>query len=962
MYLTFPARSSVPYDSVVGEDSSTSVARVTGVRPASSAESLLERDAGLAEVEWLAMVAADAPAAVLIEGEAGIGKTTLWERGIELASLHRHQVLAVRPRPADVELPFLGLTELLDPIADRSLPLLPAPLARALRVLLFREEEQHRPIDRRTVFTAAARAIAAVAAEQITIIAIDDLQWLDAESAGALAFVSSRLRTARTGMLLARRSDNAPNVPPLELLRILPADRVHTIRLEPLTPRATRQLLFARKDLAAALPYAVRIHQMSGGNPFHALEIARLIASGAVRPLPGQPLPLPASVRSLVEQRLQAMKPGARQSLLAAALIARPTVPAVAAAAGADPALWVDQAVAAGLLRVELGRIAFAHPLFAAGVVDLALPEELRELHGRIAGIVDDPEERGVHLAHSAYPPDAPAADALEESAQLASRRGARLAAAERFHQSAVLTSADDAAARVRRLHEAAKAYRDAGRMPEAIAMATDALELVPAGPERASILLTMATSEAVSDLEAIISEALQHTGSDGALRARILTVAGAAFLLSGDLARASQILRAAASLAAAAGDAEAELRALGMAGLAGTLLVTPDAGDLLARALALEESGLDAGPWYSARHWLAVRALWHDELPAAIAGLELQYRRAEQEGNEFDQGGLTFDLVTAHCGAGNLAVAACYADIGYDLASQFGSVRSRMMSCAAKALTLAWTGATDAARSVAAEGIDAARAVRDVFYEVHLRSVVTFLEVSLGGYASANAASAGLPALVGGMGIRDSGVFPFAPDRIEALTALGQLDEAEDLTQQWLALGAELQRPRILATGARCRALCQAARGDLAGASEAAAGALVEHEKLSAPLELARTLLVYGRISRRLKQKSQARDALAQARSIFGEAGAPLWVRQTDAELARIGGRPAASPDLTASERRLAEAVASGATNREAADQLFLSVSTVEAMLSRVYRKLGVRSRTEMVTMLAAQPGSPSA
>jgi DNA-binding CsgD family transcriptional regulator len=203
--------------------------------------------------------------------------------------------------------------------------------------------------------------------------------------------------------------------------------------------------------------------------------------------------------------------------------------------------------------------------------------------------------------------------------------------------------------------------------------------------------------------------------------------------------------------------------------------------------------------------------------------------------------------------------------------------------------------------------------------------------------------------------------VFPFAPDRIEALIAVGQVDEAADLTQQWLALGAELQRPRMLATGARCRALCQAARGDLAGASESASEALIAHEHFSAPLELARTLLVYGRISRRLKQKVQARDVLARARSIFGEAGAPLWVGQTDAELARIGGRPAAPADLTASERRLAEAVSSGATNREAADQLFLSVSTVEAMLSRVYRKLGVRSRTEMVTIVAHQPGSPS-
>jgi DNA-binding CsgD family transcriptional regulator len=805
---------------------------------------------------------------------------------------------------------------------------------------------------------AATKTISALAADENAIIAIDDLQWLDADSVSALAFALPRLGGAKVGLLLTRRLGEIETTP-LELHRVLPEDRVRAIRLSPLTLRGLRQLLDSRAELAAARPEAARIHAVSGGNPFYALEIARLIAASAMRPRPDEKLPLPASIRSVVAQHLQTLPPVARRPLVAAALIARPTVPAVAAAAEADPADWIDVAVLAGLLHVAQGRIAFAHPLFAAGVVDLALPEELRDLHERIADIVDDPEERGVHLAHSAYPPDARAAAALEHSARLASRRGARLAAAGRLQQSALFTPAHDVAARVRRSREAAEAYRDAGRMGQAVAVATEALAQIPTGPERARLLLTLASTEAVADFETVINEALQHTGSDDALRARILTLAGEAIWLNGGLEPASRRFRAAASLAAAAGDAEAELRALGLAGMAGTLLVTPDAEDLLARAQALEARGHDAGPWYNPGHWLAVRAMWRDDLAAAIPGLELEYTRAEQEGNEFDQGGLTFHLATAHCRAGNLASAAGYADIGYELASQFGSVRNLGVSCAAKALTLAWTGATDAARSVAAEGIAAARASRDVFYEVHLRSAAAFLELSLGDYHSAATASAALPELVAAMGVRDPGVFPYVPDRIEALVAVGMLDEAEDLTQQWVSLGAELQRPSALATGARCRSLCQAARGDLEKARESVIEALGAHERFVAPLELGRTLLVCGRISRRLKHKSQARDALGQARSIFGEAGAPLWVARVEAELSRIGGRARSSLDLTPSERGVAEAVAAGATNREAAEQLFVSVSTVEAILSRVYRKLGVRSRTEMAGFLR-ELGSP--
>jgi DNA-binding CsgD family transcriptional regulator len=921
-----------------------------GMAPAGAA-GLLERAAELGAVDWLVSAADDAPAALVLDGEAGIGKTVLWEQGIARALHHGHEVLRLRVRRTDASLPFLGLSELLDPVADSVLSSLSPPLATALKVLLFREP-QAAPSDRRTVLTAVARALTAQAAQKTTIVAIDDLQWLDSDSTNALQFAIDRLGQARLGLLLARRAD--PGQPaPLELHRALPDSRIFQTRLEPLTLRALRRLLHSRADLSAARQEAVRIHQVSAGNPFYALEIARMIAAGLVPSRPGNPLPLPADIRGVVKQRLATLPSASRLPLIAAAVMARPTAQAVAAATDTGPALWVDAGVRTGLIKVAEGRIAFTHPLFAAGVIELALPEELRALHARIASIAGDPEEHAVHLAQSSFPPDDAAAVALAESARLASRRGARLAAAERLHQAVTFTPPGDAAKRVRLSVEAAEAYRDCGNMQRAITVATQALEDAPAGPERAQLLLAMATTEAMPDVRAVLREAAEHAGPDDALQARILNYAGESEWLDGDLAAAAKKFRVAASLAVTAGDTEAERRALGLAGVAGTLLAEPDAADLLHRAQALESAGQPAGPWYSPRHWLAVRALWHDDLAAAIPDLQAEYLRAEQEGNEFDQCGLTFHLTHAELRAGNLAAAARYADIGYELAAQFGGDQNLGVSCAARTLTLACAGDAHAARAVASQGIAAARAAQDRFFGVHLRSAVAFLEVSLGDYAAAADITAGLPEMVAAMGIREPGIFPFAPDRIEALAARGSLNEAWAMTDEWETRGTELGRPRLLATAARCRALCHAAAADLGAAQAAAAHALIEHQQFPAPLELGRTLLVYGQILRRLKKKSEARAVLERAESVFAEIGAPIWAARAQAELSRIGGRAPSPLDLTASERKVAEVVAAGATNREVAGQLFLSVSTVEAILSRVYRKLGVRSRTEMARIV---------
>jgi DNA-binding CsgD family transcriptional regulator len=191
--------------------------------------------------------------------------------------------------------------------------------------------------------------------------------------------------------------------------------------------------------------------------------------------------------------------------------------------------------------------------------------------------------------------------------------------------------------------------------------------------------------------------------------------------------------------------------------------------------------------------------------------------------------------------------------------------------------------------------------------------------------------------------------VVPFVPDEVEALVAIGDVDEAERLTDRLERDGRELDRALATATAARCRGLIAAARGSLDVAAVQLERALAEHSRVEHPFERARTLLVAGGVQRRIKQKRSARDLLERARAAFAEVGAPTWEAKAQSELARVGGRPPTPDGLTAAEEEVARLVAQGLTNREVARALFMSPHTVDANLRRVYRKLQVRSRTEL-------------
>jgi DNA-binding CsgD family transcriptional regulator len=265
--------------------------------------------------------------------------------------------------------------------------------------------------------------------------------------------------------------------------------------------------------------------------------------------------------------------------------------------------------------------------------------------------------------------------------------------------------------------------------------------------------------------------------------------------------------------------------------------------------------------------------------------------------------------------------------------------------------------------RSGCARATDGCRSRRLGVFPAYLelRAARGFLELSLASYEEAHRFLGPLREEVAKAGFGEPALFRFHGDSIEALIALGKLEEAASLIGELEERGEALEHGWARVISARCRGLLAAAGGDLPAAFSALERAFELHESVGQPFELARTHLVMGTIRRRSRQKRAARDSLQAALNSFEQIGARLWAERARAELARIGGRALAEDALTPTEQRVAELVAAGGTYREVADALFISPKTVQWNLSKIYRKLGIRSRSQLAGSLAAGRGDES-
>lgn len=895
---------------------------------------------------------------LVIEGEAGIGKTTLWTAGVAEARSAGSLVLACRPSAAEAELSYGALGDLVGPYLGDVLPELPAPQRWALEVALLLREAGGPPPDQRAIGMALLGVLRNLSQEAPVLVAVDDGQWVDPVSAGVVEFALRRLAGEPVRVLVAVRVGEHLTAP-MQLERAMSEERLERLPVGPLSLGALYRLLRARLGAALPRPTLVRVHEASDGNPFYALQLARALLEQERTAEAGRRLPIPDSLDELLYSRLAQLPPPVRDVLAIAAAMANPTVPTLAEAAGSELGAVLaelDAAAAAGVVELNGDRVRFGHPLLASSAYWHAGETGRRSLHRRLAEVATDVEERARHLALATVGPDEEVAAALDAAAARAASRGAAVGAADLAELAVRLTPASNSVAVRRRVIGAAERHVAAGDLGRARGILEDLIGVVPPGAERADALVLLARTRQ-DDVEAQrkpFEQALQDTADDPARQARVRRGLAEIANIRGDQQGALAYARSAIPLAEASGNPALLASTLAYVALFETFLGEATPG-LLERAIALEDAAGYLPGYDSPSMVLGHRLVCEDRFDEARGWLEKAEHRAAARDDFTSRMWILLHLAEAELGAGNWSLAARHAAEGLELAEQLDADHSRSALLYAVTRVDALLGLVDAAREAGTRGVALARMSSSEFPEFYNQWALGFLQLSLGDSPGAMALLEPLLEL-GSFGASRGALCTVLPDLIEALIGVGAVDRAEELLATLEGRARELQRPSAVAASARCRGLLLADQGHLEAALARFAEALEAHERLPNPFERGRTLLALGETQRRARRRRAARESLQAALALFEELGAPLWAEKARRELARIGGRAPAAGALTPTEERVAALVAEGRTNREAAKALYLSEHTIEGHLSRIYAKLGVRSRAELAHRLAAR------
>src|SRR5215831_3190181 len=495
-------------------------------------------------------------AGLVLEGAAGIGKTTVWAAGAALAAGRGYTVLSCRPAESEARLSFAALGDLLGGVLEEAVAGLPPPQRRALEVALLLADPAGSPPEQRAVCVAFLGVLRGLAASGPVVVAVDDLQWLDVPSAAAVEFAVRRLAGERAGLLASARIEGRGEAAPAAGMD-LPAGRLTRLRIGPLPLGAFESALRASAGAGLSRLTIRRLFDASGGNPFYGLELARALQRAGAEPLPEDPLPVPGDLRGVLGARLAALPAGARDVLLVAACLRSPTATMLEQASGPAAPACLQAAAGHGVVGVEGDRVRFTHPLLASAIYSAAPPGRRREVHRRLGEIAPTVEERARHLALSAGGPDEHVAAALEQAAHAAAARGAPEVAAELAELAATLTPQDRLPARWRRRVDAGGYLFRAGDTARARRDLEALVAEMPAGRDRAEALLVLATIVSYDVGEPVatsmLEQALGEASASRVLQARIhIEIAK---LSVSDLSYAARHAEAGLALAQLAGD-----------------------------------------------------------------------------------------------------------------------------------------------------------------------------------------------------------------------------------------------------------------------------------------------------------------------------------------------------------------------------------------------------------------------
>jgi DNA-binding CsgD family transcriptional regulator/tetratricopeptide (TPR) repeat protein len=739
-------------------------------------------------------------------------------------------------------------------------------------------------------------------------------------------------------VLVTQRGSNTDDLD----LRHAVGDRCDEIDVGPLSLGALHHVIRTRLGIRLPRPAVARIHAASGGNPMFGLEFAKGAAAST------GPFELPESLESLVRERLARLPARVRLALAAVAASERATVSLLEAAIE-DVAPLIDVAAAEGAIAVDdQGFVRFTHPLLGSGAYALVPPVARRKLHARLAAATSSQEQRVRHLALSTVGPDAGVAGALDEAAALARSRGAPDAAAELARLAIRLTPADDVTAHETRTLLAAGYEAAAGNAGAARDLLEELLAGSVTGERRAQGLLMLSDVEEVAGrMITVGTEALEHAGSDAALRIRALAGIAIAEAEIGDIAVAENTGERALAVAEELEDPALIAHALSVVGFIRELAGRPEP-ELLERAVALSEGRYLTTPSRPGLVLALVR-LWHGELAAARMLLEAELDAAYTWGDETHMETIRRLFIGLEWHEGNWDSAERrleeHARFVFDAADRAAEVFGLWQG----AILDAARGRVERARERAGEAMRVGEENHIPLFVANAWWILGFLELSLGSPEAAWHALQHVPEAP------NPRLLWFRPDTVEAALATGRVDEGL-ATLGRLEEEAEARGHHwALAAVQRCRALEALARGEAGDAASLAEKAAASFEQLGGfPLDRGRAHLVAGEARRRLGERRRAAEQLTAARSLFAAVGAPLWAARADAELKRASPRPRRDGGLTNAERRVAALVSIGLTNREVAAQLNTTVGTVEVHLTRIYRKTSVRSRTELTRLVA--------
>lgn len=867
-----------------------------------------------------------------VVGEAGIGKTTLLDELAHRAQRAGGLVWRTAPTQAEAQLPWAALAPLLDD-ARLTIAASPSPVREALRSVASVSSDG--PIHPMSVALAFTDVLTAACADRTLVVVLDDSHWIDPSSAGVLAHGMRAVPRMRCLMVVARR----PGQPPaLEPVRLVPLESATSLAVEGLSAAALHRLLDSESGRATSPGLVAAIHDRTRGNPLYATELARTVAAGAS--LDGSRVP--PSMRDALTDRIRRMPADTATALRVVAALATPELGVIAAMV-AEPLSALAPAEADGIVSIASvsapgGRrdiVTFTHPLLAAASLDTAPTADVRRLHAELADIVPDAGEAALHLAASHPTASVTVAGRLEEAGDRALERGAPELAATLLSASADATPPDDGDERIRRLLRVAGAQTLAG------------------GPEGAATLEAIETLPG-SELEAEVAAALVLPigRRDGMTAGR--TAAHRALALTDSPERRAAIHRYlvyfeweenVTRARRAAVEAVRDIERFGPGpdlALANVVLAVSDvlAGHHvdLDEVLTVAGASTWSGEWTpgSPPELLMQPLVWTDHR-FAIGHITAVGQQARQRG-----------LRVAESNAWDYLAEIAVRQGRWDEADQrFRDSRDIGPSTFTQwALLHGLRGHVDEASDLLSQATVRRRGVGDDAESSAVEAMVAFA-------AGADDAAARLwrtEDLAVGYGLGAVRAVAYRRDLVEALLAADRPDDAHTALDRLVtdAERAAFDSARADATAAA--GVVAAADGEVERARDQLAVAAKLHDHCHLPYEHARTLLAAGTVARRGGRRADARAMLDDAAAIFTGVGAAPWLRRTRDELARLGRtRSVASNDLTPTELQVARLVAAGNSNAKVASTLFVSVRTVESNLTRVFRKLGVRSRTQL-------------